>query len=157
MSGYVADFNTRNHILTAKLFKQGFRYQKLRKTFSKFYRRHFDLVSTFKTGLISVLKQGLSEPEFYGDLGYSYYRVYISQLIRIARVSGHVADFNTGNQILTAKLFKQGYRYHKLRETFSKFYRRHFDLVSKFKTGLISVLKQGLSEPEFYSDLGYTY
>ena len=69
-------------------------------------------------------------------------------------MSGHVADLNTGNQILTAKLFKQGYRYHKLRETFSKFYRRHFDLVSKFKTGLISVLKQGLSEPEFCGDLG---
>ena len=59
------------------------------------------------------------------------YGVYISQLIRFARVSSHVADFNTRNQILTAKLLKQSYRYHKLRETFSKFYRRHYDLVSK--------------------------
>ena len=55
----------------------------------------------------------------------SSYGVYISQLIRFARVSSYVADFNTRNQILTAKLFKQGYRYHKLRKTFSKFYRRH--------------------------------
>ena len=37
-------------------------------------------------------------------------RVYISQLIQFARVSSHVADFNTRNQILTAKLLKQGYR-----------------------------------------------
>ena len=46
------------------------------------------------------------------------YGVYISQLIRFARVSSHVADFNTRNKILTAKLLKQGYRYHKLRKIF---------------------------------------
>ena len=45
--------------------------------------------------------------------------VYISQLIRFARVSSHVADVNRRNQILTAKLLKQGCRYHKLRKTFS--------------------------------------
>ena len=76
----------------------------------------------------------------------------ISQLIRFARVSSHVADFNTRNQVLTEKLLKQGYRFHKLRKTFSKFYRHHYDLVSKFNTGLKSLLKQGLSEPEFYCD-----
>ena len=53
------------------------------------------------------------------------YGVYISQLIRFARVSCHVADFNARNKSLTAKLLQQGYRYHKLRKTFSKFYRRH--------------------------------
>ena len=57
------------------------------------------------------------------------YEISISQLIRFARVSSHVADFNTRNQILTAKLLKQVYRYHKLRKTFSKFYLRHYDLV----------------------------
>ena len=54
------------------------------------------------------------------------YGVYISQLIRFARASSHVTDFNNRNKFLTAKLFKQGYRYHKLRKAFSKFYRRHF-------------------------------
>ena len=53
--------------------------------------------------------------------------VYISQLIRFARVSSHIDDFNTRNKVLTAKLPRQGYRYHKLRKAFSKFYRRHFD------------------------------
>ena len=57
------------------------------------------------------------------------YGVYISQLIRFARVSSHVDDFNTRNKVLTAKLLRQGYRYHKLRKAFSKFYRRHFDSV----------------------------
>ena len=49
------------------------------------------------------------------------YGIYISQLIRFARVSSHVDDFNTHNKVLTAKLLKQGYRYHKLREAFTKF------------------------------------
>ena len=46
------------------------------------------------------------------------YGVYISQLIRFARVSSHVVDFNARNKSLTAKLLQQGYRYHKLRKTF---------------------------------------
>ena len=54
---------------------------------------------------------------------------------------------------LTQKLLKQGNQYHKLRKTFSKFYRRYYDLISKFRIGLKSLLRQGLSEPEFYSDL----
>ena len=143
------------------------------------------------------------------------YRVYISQLIRFARVSSHVVDFNARNKSLTANLLQQGYRYHKLRphfdlyqslnrlpiwnsqncsmfplafvagwlqghwwgfisrnyvvwptfflmnifialkgshfwfyirKTFSKFYRRHYELVSKFSVGLKTLLHQGLSD-----------
>ena len=83
------------------------------------------------------------------------YGVYISQLIRFARASSYVADFNTRNKLLTQKLLKQGYRYHKLRKTFSKFYRRYYDLISKFQIRLKSLLRQGLSEPDFYGDLVY--
>ena len=83
------------------------------------------------------------------------YGVYISQLIRFARASSYVADFNTRNKLLTQKLLKQGYRYHKLCKTFSKFYRRYYDLISKFQVGLKSLLRQGLSEPDFYGDLIY--
>ena len=46
------------------------------------------------------------------------YGVYISPLIRFARVSSHVDDFNTRNKVLTPKLLRQGYRYHKLRKVF---------------------------------------
>ena len=83
--------------------------------------------------------------------------VYISQLIRFARVSSHVVDSNARNKSLTAKLLQQGYRYHKLRKTFSKFYRRHYELVSKFNVGLKTLLHQGLSDPEFYGDLVYKF
>ena len=66
------------------------------------------------------------------------YGVNILQLIRFARVSSHVTDFNTRNKLLTAKLLNQDYRYHKLRKTVLKIYSRHFDLVSKFNVGQIS-------------------
>ena len=59
--------------------------------------------------------------------------------------------------VLTAKLLRQGYRYHKIRKAFSKFYRRHFDIVSKYNVGLKTLLLEGLSEPEFYGDLVYKF
>ena len=67
---------------------------------------------------------------------YTSYGVYTSQSIRFARASSYVADFNTHNKLLSQKLLKQGYRYHKLRKAFSKFYRRYYDLISKFQVGL---------------------
>ena len=60
------------------------------------------------------------------------YGVYISQLIRFARVCSNVDDFNNRNFFLTAKLLKQGYGYHKIRKAFSKFYRRHSELIVKY-------------------------
>ena len=83
------------------------------------------------------------------------YGVYISKLIRLARASSCVTDFDNRNKLLTQNLLKQGYRYHKLRKTFSKLYGRYYDLISKFQVGPISLLRQGLSEPEFYDDLVY--
>ena len=44
-------------------------------TFSKFYRRHYELVSKFSVGLKTLLHQGLSEPEFYGDLVYKFKKI----------------------------------------------------------------------------------
>ena len=38
----------------------------------------------------------------------------------------------------------------------SKYYRRYYDLISKFQVGLKFLLCQGLLEPEFYDDLVYT-
>ena len=60
-------------------------------------------------------------------------------------MTSQVEDINARNKCLTAKLLKQGYRYHKLRKAFSKFYRRHYELISKFNVGLKSLLHQGLS------------
>ena len=47
--------------------------------------------------------------------------VYIPQLIRFARVSSHVDDFNTRNKVLAAKLLRQGYRFIKFVRRFQIF------------------------------------
>ena len=39
-----------------------------------------------------------------------------------ARASSYITDFNTRNRLLTQKLLKQGYPYHTLHKTISKFY-----------------------------------
>ena len=72
-------------------------------------------------------------------------------------MSSHLTDFNARNKSLTAEPLQQGYRHHKLRKAFSKFYRRHFELVSKYNNGLTSLLQQGWSGPEFYGDLVYKF
>ena len=72
-------------------------------------------------------------------------------------MSSHVDNLNTRNNVLTANLLKQGYRYHKLRKAFSKFYHWHFDLVSKYNVGWKTRLLQGLWEPEFYGDFVYKF
>ena len=61
--------------------------------------------------------------------------VNILQLIRFARVCSILNDFNNRNQFLTAKLVKQGYRYHKIHKAFSKFYYRHSEFI--FNTILV--------------------
>ena len=85
------------------------------------------------------------------------YGVYISQLIHFARTSSHVTDVNNRNKFLTAKLLKQGYRYHKLCKAFSKFYRRHFELIEKYHVSLKKLMQQGICNPEFYGDLVYKF
>ena len=40
LCSHIEDFDARNKYLTAKLLKQDYRYHKLRKAFSKLYRRH---------------------------------------------------------------------------------------------------------------------
>ena len=97
-------------------------------------------------------------PFLRGDVSrYPSYGVYIAQLIRFARVCSNVDDFNNRNLFLTAKLLKHDYRYHKIRNTFSKFYQRHSELFVKYNIGLKTLLQQGISEPIFYGDLVYKF
>ena len=70
--GHVDDFNTRNKCLAAGLLGRGCRCRGLGEAFSRFYRRRCELISGFGVGLKSLLHQGLSELEFYGDLVYKF-------------------------------------------------------------------------------------
>ena len=60
------------------------------------------------------------------------YGIYISQLIRFARVSSHVDDFNTRNKVLTAKLSDKNIDIIKFVRRFQNFIggNGHFDIVS---------------------------
>ena len=75
MCSNVDDFNNRNLFLTAKLYKQGYRYQNIRKAFSKFYHRHSELIVKYNIWLKTLLQQDISEPIFYGDLVYKFKRI----------------------------------------------------------------------------------
>ena len=93
----VDDFNTRNRVITEKLLKQGFRFVKLRKTFAKFYYRNLPLVSKYKTNLKTLLQQGISHPEFYGDVIY-----------KLRKILGHT-HFHTLFIKRMKKFIKRGY------------------------------------------------
>ena len=69
------------------------------------------------------------------------YGVYISQLIRFANASSYVTDFNLAINWLTQKLLKQGYRYHEIRKTMSKFYIRYYDFMKEMVKIYFGLLK----------------
>ena len=58
------------------------------------------------------------------------YGVYISQLVRFARCCTSVSIPKTLQ--ISSKLLTQGYRYHKIRKSFGKFFRSYSDLSSNF-------------------------
>ena len=83
------------------------------------------------------------------------YGIYISQLVRFCRICTKVSDFNERNLHLTEKLLKQGYRYHKLLKTFTKFFHRYNVLVHKFGATCRSLIRNGIPHPRFYGNIVY--
>ena len=73
-SSNLSDINYRDKSLTAKLLRQDYHF-KLRKAFSKFYRRHSALVEKYSISLKILLQQGISDPEFYCDLVYRFRKI----------------------------------------------------------------------------------
>ena len=98
-------------------------------------------------------------PWLSGDVpGLPSYVIYISQLVRFARCCTIVLDFHSKSLQITSKLLTPGYRYHKLRKTFGKFFRSYSELLSKFGDTCISFqeyVSKGISHPVFYGDLAY--
>ena len=47
-------------------------------------------------------------------------KVFLFSAYSVERECSNVDDFNNRNLFLTAKVLKQGYRYHKIRKAFSK-------------------------------------
>ena len=70
--------------------------------------------------------------------------VYVSQFfVCLQEMSSNLADFNARNKTLTVQ---QGYQYHK---HFSKFNRRHYELVSKHNAKQRTLLLKGLRNLNF--------
>ena len=62
----------RSLLMAVMFFVTNYDGLKLRKAFSKFYRRHSALLEKYSVSLKTLLQQGISEPEFYGDLVYRF-------------------------------------------------------------------------------------
>ena len=78
--------------------------------------------------------------------------VYVPVYLKIFALPEHLRVLMTSiivTKVLTAKTLKKGYWYHKLRKAFSKFYRRHFELIK--------LLQQDISNSEFCGDLIYKF
>ena len=74
----VIDFNIRNQFLNAKLLKQVYGYHKIRKTFSRFYHRHSEVIVKYNIGSKTLMQQNILdmlETVFYGDLLYKFKRI----------------------------------------------------------------------------------
>ena len=67
------------------------------------------------------------------------YGVYISQLVRYARICSRKDDFIYRHRRLSLKLQQQGYKYQQLMKSFHKFYRSHSDELKKFGTTLMEL------------------
>ena len=65
--------------------------------------------------------------------------VYISQLVRYARICSRNDDFIYRHRRLSLKLQQQGYKYQQLMKSFHKFYRSHSDELKKFGTTLMEL------------------
>ena len=72
-------------------------------TFCRFYRQYYDLISKFNVRLKPFLRQGLLEPEFYGDLVYKLKRI--------------VSSNNFSAQFIKISLKKSGYNINVLHQT----------------------------------------
>ena len=88
-------------IFTVIHLQQCYRYYKLRSAppppppQKKKKKRHYESVSNFKVGLKPLLQQGLSEPEFYGDLFKEIVsRAVFSDQIRKLTIRGNCIGYN---------------------------------------------------------------
>ena len=69
---HVADCNARNKCLQPNSSSRANGIINFEKNIFSIYRRHYELISKFNVGLKMLLRDGLSEPVFYGDLVYKF-------------------------------------------------------------------------------------
>lgn len=105
----IADFHSRNLQLTTKLISQGYRYHKLRKTFGRFHKKYKELLLKYGNSVsyLDFVTQGISHPQFYGDLVLKVRKIY------------HSSNFFTSCKKIVKKLLHKRYDKAVLRQTLS--------------------------------------
>ena len=78
------------------------------------------------------------------------YGVYASQLICYVRCCSNYSDFLSRHRALVTRLLSQGYKVHRLSNTFKKFYGRHTDLVGQYKKNVCQMFADSISWNDFY-------
>ena len=68
----------------------------------KFNRRYYDLISKFQVGLKSLLRQGLFEPKFYGDLVYKLEKIVDSNNFsaQFIKITSHYKKISYDSNVL---------------------------------------------------------
>jgi hypothetical protein len=85
------------------------------------------------------------------------YGVYISQLIRYARVSSNYSDFLTRHLHLRNRLLDQGYKKIRLIRSLKKFIFRYQDLVDIYSVSVETMINDAFSYSENYSSILFQY
>ena len=73
------------------------------------------------------------------------YGVYVSQFICYVRCCSKYSDFLSRHRALVTRLLSQGYKVHRLSNTFKKFYGRHTDLVGQYKKNVCQMFADSVS------------
>ena len=134
--------------LSNKHLGQGYVIERLDSSLRKFYGRYGGLIKQYEVPLPIVTR-------YCGGWPYTVTPSIDETLHQFLTVTDFV-HFHSKNLQITSKLLTQGYRYHKLRKTFGKFFRSYSEFLSKF--GDISFQEyvfKGISHPVFYGDLVY--
>ena len=75
------------------------------------------------------------------------YGIYISQLVRIARICVKYSSFAERNRHITSRLVKQGFHYSKLCDIFKKFSRTHKHIFIKYGVSVKQHILDGICQP----------
>ena len=83
-------------------------------------------------------------------------KAFVCFVVKKKIVSFYMLELSSYGTCITSKLLTQGYRYHKLRKTFGKFFRSYSELLYKFgEISFQDYVSQGITHPVFYGDLVY--
>ena len=108
-SSYVTESNNRNKFSTAKLFKQSYRYNNLRKALSKLFRRHFELIEKYHVSLKRLMQKGIFNPDFYEIIGNPNFSNLFKRIVNRFKRAGFTLDMRQTACLVFNPILVEGY------------------------------------------------